>query len=228
MRGKVSLEIRRLVGNDCVARGMALVEAVTSELQDELVQLFRSRRRKTLLRRALHERLARLVDFVVLLLRNRLDERVCLPQRNAAEVMHHLHHLLLIDHDSIGVSGPALDHFMNLGNLLTTVLARVVVRNKFHRPWTKQRVGRDEILKSIGLHSHQQLLHAAGFKLEHAIGIGAAKQRQHLLIVPRNAIEIERINGDFAMFHRRRHPNRAANFFSGQRVANHLLGKLNR
>ena len=207
---------------------MALIEAVTSELQDELVQLFRSRRRKPLLRRALHERLARLVDFVVLLLGDRLDERVCLPQRNAAEVMHHLHHLLLIDHDSIGVGGPAFDHFMHLGNLLTTVLARVVVRNKFHRPRTKQRVGRDEILESIRLHSHQQLLHAAGFKLEHAIGIGATKQRQHLLIVQRNAIEIERINGEFAMLHRRRHPNRAANFFGGQRVANHLLGKLNR
>ena len=231
VRGKVRLEVRGLVRDDRVARRVRLVEAVSRELQDELEQLLGLRGGQALLARALDERRAHAVDLVDLLLRDRLDERVRRAQRHAAEVVHDLHHLLLVDHDAVGLVGKARHDIVHLGDFLRPVLARVVVGDEIHRTRPEQRVRRDQILEAVGLHAREQLLHAARFELEHAVGIGAAEELEHLLVVERNTVEIERmrerIGGNVALL-RRGAADGAVDLLDGQRVEDHLLRELDR
>jgi hypothetical protein len=65
----------------------------------------------------------RSVDDLLLLLADRLDERVRLAQRDAAQLVDDLHDLFLVDHDAVGLIGELIDDGVDLGHVLAAVLA---------------------------------------------------------------------------------------------------------
>ena len=161
MRGEICLQVRSLIRNDRVARRVTLIKSVARKLQDEFEEFSGFVVGETTLSRALHKRCTRAVDDILLLLRDRFDDRVRLTQRNATEMVQHLHDLLLIHHDAVGFRRETLDNLMQLRHQLSPIFAGVVVRNEIHRTRTEQRVGGDEIFQSIRLHIDEQSLHAA-------------------------------------------------------------------
>ena len=161
LRREVGLEVRRLVGHDRVAARVALVEAVARETQDEVEEPVGLLRVHAAVAGPLHERGARAVDHVLLLLRDRLDDRVCLAQRDPAEVVQHLHHLLLVDHDPVGLGGEAIDDLVHRRHRLAAVLASVVVGDQVHRTRAEECVRRDQVFDAVRLHVDQQSPHAA-------------------------------------------------------------------
>ena len=105
--------------------------------------------------------------------------------------MHHLHHLLLIDHDSIRLCQERIDRLVDQRHHMPAMLARVVIRNQTHRTRAEQCVGCNQILESVGLHVCQQSTHAARFKLEHSASFRTAEQAKDALVIKLNTIEIQ-------------------------------------
>ena len=122
---------------------MTLVESISGESQNQIEQI-----RRVLLihsaRDGTRDKIrARRFNHIRFLFTNGLDDGVRRAKRYAAKLMQHLHDLLLIHHDSIGLGRQSIHHLVQLGHGLAFIFARVEVRNQFHRTRPKQGVCRD-------------------------------------------------------------------------------------
>ena len=114
--------------------------------------------------------------------------------------MHHLHHLLLIDHDSIRLRQERIDRLVDERHHMPAMLARVVIGNQTHRTRAEQCVGSDQVLQPVRLHVCQQSTHAARFKLKHAASFCTAEQPKDALVIKLNTIEIQRMRTAIATY----------------------------
>ena len=80
---------------------MRLVESVSGELEDQVVQIIGLLLVQPLLVGAVDEDDALGLDHLFLLLADGLDQRVGITKRQVAQTVQDLHDLFLIDHDSI-------------------------------------------------------------------------------------------------------------------------------
>ena len=138
--------------------------------------------------------------------------------------MHHLHHLLLIDHDSIRLCQERIDRLVHQRHNVSAMLARVVIGNQTHRTRAEQCVGSDQILQTVRLHVCQQSTHTARFKLKHATSFCAAEQTKDALVIQLNTIEIQGMRTAIATYT----PSGMPNCFVRHGVTNQLLRQLNR
>ena len=83
--GEPGLEIRSLVGDNGVTRGMALIEAVSSEFHDEIKELIGARFSESAFRGTVHKFRAGRGDHLLVLLADRFNQRVCLAEWNASQ-----------------------------------------------------------------------------------------------------------------------------------------------
>ena len=79
------LEVCSLVGNNGVTRGMAFIEAVSSEFHDEVKELIGARFIESAFRGAVHKLCAGRRDHLLVLLTDRFNQRVCLAEWNASQ-----------------------------------------------------------------------------------------------------------------------------------------------
>ncbi len=100
----VHLQPRRVVRQQRVGGGVRLVEAVARELLHQVEDLVGLGCRDAVLRRALAEDLAVLGHLLGLLLAHRAAQQVGAAERVAAQDLRGLHHLLLVDHDPVGLA----------------------------------------------------------------------------------------------------------------------------
>ncbi len=182
-----------MVRGDRVRGRVRFVEAVARELQNEVEEFLGVALPHALGDGALEEVGFRGVDSLLLLLADRLDERVRVAQGDAAQFVADLHDLLLVHHHAVGLFGEAIDDRVNLRDLLLPVLAPVVGGDEVHRSRAEERVGGDQVLETVGLHLGEEPPHAARFELEHARRVGATEALEHARVVVRKTIEIERI-----------------------------------
>ena len=103
---------------------------------------------------------------------------VCLAKGEACQLPEDLHHLLLVDDASVG-------HIQDMRQLRCLVLGLIrlmtvmqVGRDGIHRSRTIQADQSDDIFQTMGLQTHQDLLHAGGFQLEYTLGFSLA---EHLI-----------------------------------------------
>ena len=101
-RGMMRLEIRGLIRDQRISRGVRLVEAVARELFHQIEKLRCFRRRKPPVDCTGDEALAVLGHFVGQLLAHRAAQEIGCTQRVAADHLRDLHHLFLIDHHAVG------------------------------------------------------------------------------------------------------------------------------
>ena len=99
----VRLQISRYECQKRISRRVRLVEAVSGELLHQVEDLLGLLRRMTPLRRALHEAAALLGHLFRFLLAHGAAQHVGLAQRVAGDAIRDLHHLLLVDHDAVGL-----------------------------------------------------------------------------------------------------------------------------
>jgi len=185
----VRLEPRGVVREQRIRGRVRLVEAVARELLHQVEDLVRLLAREAVLRGALGEDLAVLRHFLGLLLAHRATQQVGAAQRIAADDLRHLHHLLLVDHDAVGLFQNRLDARVRILHGFATVLARAEARDQIHRTRTIQRNQRDDVLETVGLRVLQHALHAAAFQLEHGDGIRFLENRERRGVVERHLRE---------------------------------------
>ena len=130
---------------------MGLVEAVIGELRHQLEHLDGLRLRDAPRRGPRHERLALAVHLGADLLAHRPAQQVCTAKAVAAHGLGDLHHLLLVDHDAIGLGQDRLQFGMRRLPCLA-VFAAAVVGNISHRAGAEEGDGSDQVLEPVGPH----------------------------------------------------------------------------
>ena len=193
LHGEIGFEVGGLVGDDGVAGGVAFVETVAGEFQDEVEDAFGVPFGNTLFVGAFDEVLALGIDGVFLLFADRFDERVGGAQGHTTELVHDLHDLLLVDHDAVRLAGVFFDDRVHLRDGLATVFARVVVVDQLHRAGPVEGVGGDQVFEAVRAHGAQEAAHAVGFELEDGDGFAAAEEVEHTLVFEVQAVEVEGI-----------------------------------
>ncbi len=173
----VHLDPGRLVGEQRVGGGVRLVEAVAGELLHQVEDFVGDRGRDALLGRALAEDGAVGGHLLGLLLAHRPPQQVGAAERVAAQHLRGLHHLLLVDHDPVGLAEHGLEQRMRIAHRLAAVLARAEARDVLHRAGPEHGVERDQVLEPARLGVLQHALHAGTFELEHRLGPALGEQR---------------------------------------------------
>ena len=131
--GVVGLEVRRLVGDQPVGRGVGLVEAVALERLEGLEDRVDRVRAHPALARLAYELVLHRAQDARLLLADRVAERVRLGAAEAAEGGRGGHDVLLVDEDPVGPLEEWLEERVEVGDLLLAVLAPDVGRDVLHR-----------------------------------------------------------------------------------------------
>ncbi|MNM42531.1 hypothetical protein D3C81_533730 [compost metagenome] len=167
----MALEPGRLVTDQGVGGSVRLVEAVAGELLHQVEDRIGLGFADAVLGRTFAEDLAVLGHFRRHLLAHRTAQQVGAAQRVAADDLRHLHHLLLVHHDAVGVAQDALGARIGILHVFAPVLAVDEGGNQVHRAGPIQRHQRDQVLETVGLGVLQQAAHARGLELEHRTGI---------------------------------------------------------
>ena len=161
---------------------MRLVEAIAAEFQDLVENLLRLVIIHSLGSRTLHEFWMEFRYDIRGLFADSLDQLICGRQLDPAELIKNLHHLFLVDHNSVSFLQDFIHDRMHLRDLLAPELAAAIQRNQLHRSGAEERVGGDQVFDAVRPHFHEQVLHSAGFKLEYSPCFAAAEQSQDVLI----------------------------------------------
>src|SRR5256885_13917233 len=80
---------------------------------------------------------------------------------------------------------------MYFWNRFLSMLSAAVQRDEFHRAGAIEGVGGDEVFDAVGLHLHQEVLHAAGFELEDAAGLAAAEHLEDVWVGQVDLLDID-------------------------------------
>ena len=188
----IGLEIRRLIGDQRIGRGVRFVEAVAGEFGHELEDELGAAAIDALADGALDEAVSLLRHLLLDLLAHGAAEQIGLAEREAGEDLRDLHHLLLVDDHAIGLFQDRLDRGMQIVRLLAAVLAVDVAVDVVHRPRPIERDDGDDVLEAVGLQLAQGVAHARTFELEHADRIAARQERVGRGVVEREPGGIER------------------------------------
>ena len=79
---------------------------------------------------------------------------------------------------------------------MLAVLAGAIVGDEVHRAGAVEGVGGDEVLDAVGLHLHEEVFHAAGFKLEDALGVAFLEDvLEDVLVGEIEAFEVDAVRG---------------------------------
>eukprot|EP01022_Parablepharisma_sp_SALTPOND_P029433 TRINITY_DN734_c3_g1_i1.p2 TRINITY_DN734_c3_g1~~TRINITY_DN734_c3_g1_i1.p2 ORF type:complete len:1458 (-),score=543.13 TRINITY_DN734_c3_g1_i1:22429-26802(-) len=188
--GMVGLQVGRVVGQQRIGGRVRLVEAVAGELFHQVEDLVGLGLVQPVLGRPFAEQFTVLGHFLGLLLAHRPAQQVGAAQRVAADDLRHLHHLLLVDHDAVGLGENVLGARVGVVEGFT-VLALAEVGDQVHRTGTVQRHQGDDVLETVGTGVLQHALHAAAFKLEHGDRLGLGQQFVRGPVVQRQLGQVE-------------------------------------
>ena len=189
LRRVMHLQPARVIREQRVGGSMRLVEAVAGELLHQIEDLVGLELVDAVLRRAGAEDRAVLGHLLGLLLAHRAAQQVCPAQRIAAQDLRGLHHLLLVDHDAVGLAQHVGHQRMRILHFLAAVLARDEARDQVHRAGPVQRVERDQVFEPGRPGVAQHALHAAAFELEHRLGLAIGKQLVGGRVIERDVLE---------------------------------------
>jgi len=133
------------------------------------------------LRPALHEDGLVLQQVFFLLLGDGAAHQVGIAQRVAEQLRSDLHDLFLVDDNAERLLQDRDQLGVLVFHRLFPVQPPVVHGDVLHRPGAKQGDGRDDVFKRLGAHLGQHFAHPGAFHLEHADGLPAPDQIEHLL-----------------------------------------------
>ena len=171
---------------------MRLVEAVTRELLHQVENLVALVRGQTVLGRTIEEDHAVLGHFLGLFLAHRPAQQVGAAKGITADDLRHLHDLLLIDHDAVGLGQNRFNPRVRINNPLTPVLAFDEIRNQVHRARAEQCDEGDDVFKAVGPRALHQITHATRFELENRCGVAVDEDPVSVGVIQRNLFQRER------------------------------------
>ena len=185
----MDLDPAGVIGQQRIGGGVRLVEAVAGELLHQVEDLVGLVLVDALLRGALAEQQAVLRHFLGLLLAHRAAQHVGAAEAVAAQHLGGLHHLLLVDHDAVGLGQHGLDQRVRVLHHLLAVLAVHEAGNQVHGARAVQGVEGNQVFQAAGAGLFQHALHAAAFKLEHRLGLAVGEQPVGGRVIQRDVLE---------------------------------------
>ena len=189
LSGVMHLEPTGMVGQQRVSGSVRLVEAIARKSLHQVKDFVGLVLREVVCgQRTCAELFAMLGHFFGLFLAHGAAQQVCATERVAAQDLRRLHHLLLVDHDPVGL-GEHLGHRgVRVLHFFAAVFAGHKARDQVHRARTVQGVQGNQIFEAARTCVAQHALHAATFKLEHGFGFAIGKQFVRGGIVQRNTV----------------------------------------
>ena len=194
LRRVVGLQPGRLVGDQAVGCGVGFVERVAREGLHLIKQVLGELVLHAIGLRASHEIAAHLGHFCLVLLAHGLAQNVRLAEAEAGQLPGDLHHLLLVDDGAEGAAQERLQIMVGVGHRLLAVFAVdvVIVGAIVQRAGPEQRHERQDVVDVVRQQAAHQVLHAAGFQLEHGGGLGALEQVEGGCIVQGHSVDVHR------------------------------------
>ena len=172
---------------------MRLVEAVLGELLDVLPDAFRLGRRDFVrFGAALDELVVLGLHVLDLLLADGAAEDVGLAERESGEHLHALHDLFLIEHDAVRFLQVLFHEGMVVFERDGAFFASDEEVEELHRAGAVERHESDDVPEILDAELAAEILHAAGFELEHGNGVAAVDEVVGLLVVQRDRVHVER------------------------------------
>jgi hypothetical protein len=191
--GVMGLQPGRLVGDQRIGGRVRLVEAVTGEglhlVEDEVGQVLLDAARH----RALDEDDALLGHLGRLFLAHGAAQDVGGAQRVAGQHLRDLHHLFLVQDHAVGRPQNRLQRGMRVTRRLPAVLAVDVGVDHagLQRAGAEQGHQGDDFVEAVGHQFADQVLHAAGFELEHGGGPARLQQLEGGRVVHRQLFQFD-------------------------------------
>ena len=188
----IRLEVAGLVAEHGVGGGVGFVESVAGEFVEDVEN--RVGRALVDLVHALgtlHEFRALLRHALGVFLAHGAAEHVGTAERVAGDDLRGLHDLLLINHHAVGLAADFLEEFVRVGDGARLLLAAHVVGNPLHRAGAVERDERHDLVDRGEADLPAEILHAAGFQLEHAGGAAGVEQRVSFRVLEADGLEIE-------------------------------------
>ena len=189
--GIVRLEVRGLVRDEPVGRGVRFVESVARELLHQLPDALGLRGGGVALAAARDELLALLGHELAVLLAHGAAEDVRLAHGEARHLGGDLHDLLLVHHDPVRLPRELLHRGVLVRDLGPAVLALDEVGNELHRAGSVERDHGDEVFELLGPETAERVAHPGRLELEHAERLRLGEHLVRFLVVERQAIEVE-------------------------------------
>ena len=185
----IRFQISRLIRDDGVGGGVGFVEAVAGKFFEQIEDLVGLVFGNMVLLLATFDKdgalLGHLFDF---LFSHGAPEHVRRSERVAGQHLRRLHHLLLINHDPVGLTADWLQQRMFIVDFDLSVPAGDEFRNKVHRSRSIKRDESRDMFDGTDLEFSAEIAHAAGFQLENAQRIGLVQKVVGLGIVERQMI----------------------------------------
>ena len=182
-RRVVRLQPRGLVRHQAIGGGVGFVEAVTGEFFHQVENVTGQVRIDVVGRATFNEAAALLGHFFGFFLTHGSTQHVRTAEGVTGHDLGNLHHLFLIQDDAVSRRQYRLEAFVlvvrvRIRQFGATVLTvdEVVHHARLQRARTEQCHQCDQVFQAVGLELFDQLLHAAGFKLEHRRGFGFLQQ----------------------------------------------------
>ena len=181
--GVIYFKISRSVRKHGVACRVRLIERIGGKVRHSVEYLIRRVRihavphgsrhaYNAVLLYAVHKVMPFLLHNIVLLFCHCAAHKVAATHRIARHVAHNAHDLLLIYHAAIRCFKRGAKLFAKIRYLIRMVLAGKILGYLVHWAGPEKRNSRDKVFKAAWPKLQHELLHARGFKLEHAVRIG--------------------------------------------------------
>ena len=175
----VELKPCRLVCHDGIAGCMRFIKRILGKVNHRIVNVIGHVLRNTaahaprhlFLRIALDKIAALLLHDMRFFLAHGAAHKIRASQRISAQLLHNLHHLLLVYDAAVRRLQYLHQLTCIIGDAVCILLARDVFGNEIHRPRPVQCNTCDNILQAFGLQAFHEALHSRRFQLEYAVGL---------------------------------------------------------
>ena len=188
--GMVRFQPASLVTDHRISRRVGFVEAIVGELVQQVPDLGRLGLIHVILGSPFEEfgplGVHRLLDFLT----HRAAQQVCTPKAVPRHFLRDLHHLFLIDDDTLGLVQNMVDGGMQRVPFAQLVLDLTELGNVLHRARPVKRDEGDDILNTVRLHPLERVHHARAFHLEHRHGLGRGIELVRRLIIQRDGVDL--------------------------------------
>ena len=178
-----------VISQQRVGGGVRLVKPIAGKLFHQVKDFIGLDFVDGVLGRAVAKDLAVLGHLVRVFFAHGASQHVGAAQRVAAQNLRGLHHLLLVDHDAVGLRQHVGHQRVRVDDFLASLFARHKGGNQIHRAGAVQGVERDQVFQARGPRVLEHALHAGTFKLEHGLGFAFCKQAVHLGVVERQILK---------------------------------------
>ena len=182
----------RLVGDPCVACGVALVEGVFSKFLPVRPNFFEHGERVPVFFSTHEEFGFEFFEHGNLFFPHRLTELVALTTREVGKKSGEEHDLLLVNGDAVGVFEVFFHHWDIVGDGFKSMFALDEMRDVVHRSRAVEGVHGDKVGEDGGLQFTEVFLHSGTFELEDGDGVASAEELEGFGVVKRNMVNVKK------------------------------------